>query len=297
MYRSEQYFETAKQLITDDQVPPIFVPSYNRPDPKILKQLSVEPELKIVLCIRREQADLYKKWEGKVGFLYLDNVTEIGETRRQIIEKCMPYYSNIFLFDDDITELEHTVPSITSGGKESMRKVSLHYGTPPKRWTDELKLWMYYIYLQSDPQIAISSVIYRPESWHMNYANAPQKVNSSACIQCIWLNLDFMREHGINYRPNYECGNEDYAVQFEIMYHGGKALTITDMLYNCPAINSCPGGCENASGISDANLRYQWYTETAKKFYAGHPGIVYKKSKTGFPSVKFDWNYWRLYHV
>ena len=44
MYRSEEYFQIAKDLIPDEQVPPIFVPSYNRPNPKILERLAVEPE-------------------------------------------------------------------------------------------------------------------------------------------------------------------------------------------------------------------------------------------------------------
>lgn len=293
MYRSEEYFQIAKDLIPDEQVPPIFVPSYNRPNPKILERLAVEPELKIVLCIRREQSELYRHWEGKVAFMYLNNVSEIGETRKQIIENCLPYYSNIFLFDDDINRIDYTMPSITATGGKAMRRAGLHYHRPEDRWTDQLKLWLYYILLENDPKIAISSPIYRPDSWHLEFANAPQKLNSAACIQCIWLNLEFLKEHKINYRPNYVCGNEDYALQFEIMYNGGKALTVTDMLYECPQINSSAGGCENASGISDPKARYEWYVETAKNFYQGHPGVMFKQSRSGFPSVKFNWRYWK----
>lgn len=297
MYRSEIYFQKAKQMFKDSDVPPIFVPSYNRPNPIILQHLDVEPDLKIVLCIRREQYEMYKHWEGRVySIMLLDNVHEIGETRKQIIEKIGDAYDHIFMFDDDVNRIDYVLPSVTSGGKQAMRRAGIHYNRPEDRWTDLLKLWMYYLLEINNPNIAISSPLYRPNSWHMKNANAPMKINNEACIQCVWLNLRFMRKHNINYRPNYECGNEDYALQFEIMSAGGLAVTIVDMLYECPPINSHPGGCENANGYSDPVERYKWYVDTAKKFYDEHPGVLYKMTYSGkFESVKFNWKYWRKY--
>ena len=295
MYRSQLYFEEAKKRFSDEDVPPIFVPSYNRPDPVILKHLEVEPELKIVLCIRREQYEMYKKWQGKVySIMLLDNVHEIGETRQRIIENIGDSFDQIFMWDDDMLRIDYTLPSITSKGTKAMRRAGVHFHRPEDRWTDLLKLWMYYMEDTKLSNIAISSPLYRPESWQLKYENAPMKVNHNACIQCVWLNLKFMREHNINYHPNYICGNEDYALQFDIMSAGGLAVTITDMLYECPPINTQPGGCENANGYKDPVERYKWYVSIAKKFYNNHPGILYKKTNSGkFESVKFNWKYWK----
>lgn len=282
-------------MFSDDDVPPIFVPSYNRPNPIILSHLSVEPELKIVLCVRREQYEMYKHWEGKVySIMLLDNVNDLGETRMRILENIQDAYSHIFMWDDDINRIDYLVPSITSGGKEAMRRSGIHFNRPEDRWTDLLKLWMYYMYKLNDPKLAISSPLYRPDSWHMKNANADLKINSGACIQCVWLNVCLLRENGINYHPNREVGVEDYAIQFDAMNKGLHTTMITDMLYECPPINTQSGGCENANGYADPTERYKWYIELSKKYYNGHPGVLYKMTSSGkFESVKFNWKYWR----
>lgn len=295
MYRSQLYFEEAKKLFKDDDVPPIFVPSYNRSNPIILKHLEIEPEVKIVLCIRREQYELYKHWEDKVySIMLLDDVHEIGETRRQIIQKIGSTYDHIFLWDDDILKIDYTLPSLTANGKPAMRRAGIVYHRPEDRWTDLLKLWMYYMVKGGRKDLAISSLLYRPYSWKMNYKDAPLQYNNASCCQCVWLNLKFMREHNINYRPNYEVGVEDYALQFELMKAGGTSLVITDMMYECPPINTKDGGCENASGFADPVERYKWYAENAKKFYQGHPGIVFKLTASKkYETVKLNNKYWR----
>ena len=294
MYRSQLYFEEAKKMFSDEDVPPIFVPSYNRPNPILLERLSKEPELKIVLCIRREQYDMYKHWEGKVySIMLLDNVHEIGETRQRIIENIGDSFSHIFLFDDDVQELDYLIPSLTRGGKEAMRTSKLVNEYIP-RYTDVLKLWLYYISLMNEPKTTISCPLYRPDSWHMKNKDAILSFNSGDCKQAVWLNVYNMRQYNINYKPNYIVGTEDYALQFDIMNAGLVSLVVTDLMYGCPAINSHPGGCENANGISDPNERYKWYFDHAKDYYGNHPGIRYTKSiRTKVDTVKFNWKYWR----
>ena len=292
MYRSQYLYEYAKGHIRDEDVPPILVPSYNRPDAKLLEKLLTEPELRIILCIRREQEELYSRWKGKCEFLLLDNVHDIAETRAEIVRLVSPYLKQAFMFDDDINELDYLIPSLTRNGVEAMRTSKLNTGYIP-RYIDILKMWICLIE-QADPLLTLSTLAYRPDSWHLKNKDAPTEYNNGACIQCVHLNLENMQSHGIQYQPHHLVGNEDYALQFDIMSAGLLTTVFRDLMYGCPAVNSHPGGCENANGYSDANERYKWYVACAKNHYGNHPGIRYTTTKrTGIESVKFNWKYWR----
>lgn len=302
-YRSQINYEQAKNLINDEKVWPVFIPTYNRPDAKIIKLLST-PELEnfpAVFCIRREQQDLYKNLIADInscklncGILLLDHVKDIAETRKQIVEKISGVYDNIFMFDDDIDELDFLLPSVTKNGVQAMRCSRLVHGKKP-RWIDVLKMWMLEIY-SKDKKLAVSGPEYRPFSWPMKNCNAKLEYNSKAqLIQAVHLNLKLLNKHNINYRPHKEIGNEDMGLLFDVMNNGLYILRLTDLMYGCPAINSNSGGCENANGFKDPIERYNWYVDNAKNFYGDHPGIRYRKSKTGLKSVKFNWKYWRKY--
>lgn len=291
-YRSELLYEYAKEHIRDQDVPPILVPSYNRPDAKLLQRLLVEPELPIILCIRREQEQLYSRWKGKCAFLLLDNVHDIAETRAEIVRLVSPYLKQAFMFDDDINELDYLIPSLTRNGVESMRTSKLNTGYVA-RYIDILKMWLCLI-KEADSDLTLSSLLYRPDSWHLKNKDAPMEYNNGACIQCIWLNLENLSNANIQYKPHSMVGNEDYALQFDIMSAGLLTTIFKDLMYGCPAVNSHPGGCENANGYSDAHERYRWYVSCAKNYYREHPGIRYVTTKrTGIESVKFNWKYWR----
>lgn len=291
-YRSELLYEYAKEHIRDQDVPPVFVPSYNRPDATILRRLLVEPEFPIVLCIRREQEELYAQWKNKCSIMLLDGVNDIAQTRREIIRQVAPYVNRMFMFDDDITELDFLLPSTTKTGTKAMRTSKLHTGTPP-RWIDILKMWVCLVD-QCKPELTLSTIAYRPDSWHIENANKDIEYNSGACIQCILIDTKNLTKNDIQYRSHEEAGNEDYALQFDIMSKGLLTTVFTDLMYNCPAVNSHPGGCQNANGYSDAHERYKWYVSCAKNYYKDHPGIRYVTTKrTGIESVKFIWKYWR----
>lgn len=292
MYRSELLYEYAKEHIPDRDVPPVLVPSYNRPDAKLLQRLLVEPELPIILCIRREQEEMYSKWRGKCAFLLLDNVHDIAETRAEILRQVFPYLSQAFMFDDDITDLDYLVPSTTRSGKSAMRTAHLHTGNDT-RFIDVLKMWLCQIE-QCDKRLSLSSIAYRPDSWNPSHADKEIEYNKGACIQCVWLNLRALKETAIQYKPHAEVGNEDYALQFDVMSSGFLTAVFTDLMYDCPAVNSHPGGCENANGYRDAYERYRWYVSCARSYYGDHPGIRFVTTRrTGIESVKFNWKYWR----
>lgn len=291
-YRSELLYEYAKEHIPDKDVPPVFVPSYNRPNACLL-QNAVKESFPLILCIRREQSDMYRGYAGKLPMLLLDGVSDLAETREQIVQRASDFCDHIFMLDDDISLLDYQLPSKTKNGKDSMRPSSTCYGRKP-RMIDIFKMWTLSIqYDKNNEKIALSSIGYKPDCWAITNANKPNQYNSGVISQCIHINTDLIKKHNIHYKPMREVGVEDYSYQFDVMSAGLLTTVYKDLLYNCPAINSHPGGCENAHGM-DHETRYRMYLEVAKRHYGNHPGMKYVTTKrTGFETVKFNWDYWR----
>lgn len=300
MYRSQKLYEEVKN--EDFEIFPICVPSYNRPDPAILKSLETYPELPIVLFIRntKEQKALYKKWRNKCKIVLLDDVNDLGETRAAIIDWCIENrVSQIFMMDDDVNELDFLYPHETRNGTVCMRAARQNMNRPYKGINPfTLRMWMKWIEL-ANKKLTLSTPLYRPDSWHMKNVDAPISYNSGACSQCIHINVKNLYKKKINYVSTAENGVEDYALQFKVMTAGLLTTVFTDLMYGCPAINSHPGGCENANGYSDPNERYKMYAEKFIKNVCGeeHPGIVIKTARSGVPSIKFNWKYWRKENV
>ena len=298
MYRSQVLYNEVKDDKFD--IYPICVPSYNRPNPIILKSLETYPELPIILFIRNtpEQKKLYKHWRTKCKIVLLNGVENIGQTRKAIIDWCIQNrVSNIFLMDDDIDELDYLYPYPTKSGKICMRAARQNTGRDYKGINPfTLRMWMKMI-SSSKKSLTISSPAYRPDSWHMKNANADVIYNNGACIQCVHINVKNLYKHKLNYRDTEFCGNEDYALQFEVMSKGLLTCVFKDLMYGCPAVGSHPGGCENASGISNTAERYKKYISLFLSNISGmhHPGIRVKKTKSsGIPSIKFRWDYWKI---
>lgn len=63
MYRSEKLYLTIDNIIPDSEVYPICIPSYNRPEAKLLKELKRNGNgLRVILFVRKEQYELYSQY-------------------------------------------------------------------------------------------------------------------------------------------------------------------------------------------------------------------------------------------
>ena len=104
-----------------------------------------------------------------------------------------------------------------------------------------------------------------------------------------------MYKNNINYRDTEECGNEDYALQFDIMSKGLSTCVFKDLMYGCPAVGSLEGGNEDACKIKDIKERYEHFISMFLKNVSkgDHPGIRISRSKSDIPSIKFNWKYWK----
>lgn len=297
MYRSQRiaiYTQSKQFRKSHPEIWPICIPSYNRPHPKVLD--SVIEELPLVFFVRREQLPQYKYLRNQFRVIPIDEVTNIGETRAKILKWAyIKGYEHIFMLDDDISSVDYLYPGETRGGNTYMRASRLNEGLPLKGLNPTaFRIWQHFVD-RLDPDTVLTAPLYRPDSWHMKYKDADIKYNSGPVIQCIHLNVSSLYKAGITYKSSDIVGNEDIAIQFEAMESGLKTAVITDLVYDCPPINSHSGGCENASGYADPNERYKKYCKLFLKNVSGknHPGVGLKVSRAGFKSIKLNWKYWR----
>lgn len=297
MYRSQELYNKVKN--SDSKIYPICVPSYNRPEPTILKSLDTYPDLPIILFIRntKEQKAMYRKWKDKCKIVLLDDVENIGQTRAAIVSWCIEHrISKIFMMDDDIDELDFLYPHETKNGNVCMRAARQNMNRPYKGINPfTLRMWMSMLNDLRD-DVTISSPLYRPNSWQMKNKDAEMRYNSGSCIQCIYLNVRNLSKVGINYRDTEECGNEDYAIQFDVMEAGLSTCIITDLMYGCPAVGSVEGGNEDACKIKNLKKRYEHFIQLFLDNVSGreHPGVKVSRAKSGIPSIKFNWKHWNL---
>lgn len=296
MYRSEKLYNHVDKMIPDNKIYPVCVPSYNRPDAKLLQALKENPRIPVILFIRKEQVKMYDEYSNLRSFkiVKLSNVNNIGQTRNAIVRYCVANrIPKIFMLDDDINLCDFIVPSVTSGGHEAMRPYCTHNGTPYKINTYFFKMWMYYM-RKASHKVALSSAGRKRDWWGMQNANAQPIYNSGSVIQCMYLNIKLLSKYDINYMDSEICGIEDYAIQYHCMKAGLYTLIIKDLVYDCPTMGSNDGGCEYTEGVTETmTKRMKLFMENVisdedKKY------IETKTTRSNVPSVRFKWNHFRV---
>ena len=260
--------------------PCIAIPTYNRPNAVALHR--VKPVgLPVFLFVRREQLDMYRDWSKVYTLVPMDDVSEIGETRRFVVKYLYEAgYKWVFMLDDDISKVEMLAPS-PKGGWNS-RRILEGSKEPPRMEKEAFQLWYN---LARKYHLSLSSPNHR--AYDRSYHGAQIRINKSAVIQCVLLNTHAVMEVG-NYRNINETGNEDYYIQYQLMTHGHRVGKIGLIEYDCPSIGNV------ADGSDDPIVKkYKRYIKAFKKNVCNDESLVSTKTtKTGIPSLKFVWKNW-----
>lgn len=293
MYRSEFLFNQVNYLIDDNEVFPICVPSYNRPNSLLLRYAE---KLPMVLFIRREQEELYSQYKGKCKIVLLDDVFDIGTTRAAIVNWAIENdIDNIFMMDDDITNGDFMVPGKSSvSNKEFMKAYRTLNDIPESVELWFFKMWQYLIRQCSD-KLTLSSPGTRGDNWSIDHMNKPVSYNSGACISCIHLNIRNLRDNNINYGSNQVEGAEDYALQYKIMSEGLYCCVFKDLLFRVPGVGAGKGG--NTAERTQLEQRYHRFINCFMNNVLDSwnaDKVSTKVSRGGIPSVRFVWTRWKI---
>ena len=294
MYRAHKMAKWCSKHMKDSEIFPICIPSYNRPEATLLKNLYTQNRYSVILFIRKEQYNLYKKYGDRFIIVKLKNVHDGGSTKAAIIRYCWKKgIDNIFLIDDDIRLLDFLEPAPTKNGKMVMRAHSTNTGRPCNVNAYALKMWVKLIQ-ERKYEVALSAPGLKSDWWNIRNKNSAYVYNCGCCIQCIHVNTKQLKDNKINFRANSEVGVDDYALQFECMEKGLKTIVFRDLVYDCPSIGSNSGGCKNDEEVNEKyktlNSRFVRVVLKGKS----HKGVGFKTTKSGWESLKFKWNYWKM---
>ena len=288
MYRAEFLWNNIDKLIPDEDVFPICVPSYNRPAAPLLKYAD---QLPIYLFIRKEQEADYAQYKGKVrGIIKLTGVEEIGMTRAMIVKWAQTKgHDNIFMMDDDVTALHFLVPW-SNGDKQYMKRWTTVNDLPESVDLKIFKMWMYMI-SRCDERLTLSGPGNISDWWNISNKDSLTLYNSSSTLVCVHLNIKNMMVAGIDYIDTRIGGTEDYTLQYQVMISGLYSAVFKDIAFRVPNV-----GAGNA--IEQQRI-VEKYHENISLFQenimrpddADRVGV--KVSKSGVPSIKFNWSRWR----
>lgn len=292
MYRAEILYHHIDTLIKDDEIYPICVPSYNRPNAPFLKFVD---NLPVVLFIRKEQIDLYKDYQNRCKIVCLENVEEIGQTRKAIVDWAVSNnIDNIFMLDDDVTLLSFMMPgkSSQSDDKEFMKPYITINNIPESPDKKVFKMWVWMIRHCSD-KLTISGAGNRSDWWNIRYKDSQTVYNSGSTIQCIHLNVKNLMKYKINYTDTRIGGTEDYTLQYQVMAAGLYTCIFKDLVYRSPAVGNGTGGNKTNEELIEKYHRFieLFQRNVLSKDDVSKVGI--KTSKGGVPSIKFNWVRWR----
>lgn len=294
MYRAEYLYKHIDQLVDDSEVFPICVPTYNRPNARILRYVDKIP---LVLCIRREQQELYREYEGRARFCLLDNVYDIGTTRAAIVDWAYNEgIDNIFMLDDDVYCLTFLEPGKSSTSDNYfMRMYVTNKGLPQTVELYPFKMWVWMLKRCSE-KVTLSGAGGKPDTWSLSNADKAVLYNSASIIQCIHLNVKNLKENNINYQTNLIDGAEDYSLQYKIMSEDLYTALFKDLVFCVSNVGDGKGGNQ---AVEQAKMeeRYHKYIKAFNDNVLDKENayrVTTKVSKSGIPSVKYIWSKWRI---
>lgn len=295
-------------IIPNESIIPIAIPSYKRPEARLLKTLSsTDYPGRVMVFVRKEELKSYKSvWGDRFEFVPLRGVRNLGETRAEMVNWCLDNdISEIIMMDDDITAFDYMVKGCKKNGEPCLKtyqnSVCEQLGVNPTA----IKLWQLYLKeAKENYPIALSSVAYRTYSWHYDNTKKPWSLNDGYCNQVFYLDLELLKENSINYVSSDVCFNEDKYMQYQVMSSGLYSLVFNEFSYSVSTaghISDGSGcaemyGCQN--GYSEERL-FTAYKNGTKKFIKNvlneedNHRCIRKVNRQGMYEIKFVWKHWR----
>lgn len=292
MYRSEFLWNNIDSLISDDEIWPVCVPSYNKPNAQLIK--NIDSSIPMYIFVRPEQFSDYKKYKSKSkGIVKIKDVQEIGITRHRIVEWAQyKGFDNIFMIDDDVTALHFLVPwygNEDGTGKPAMKRYRTLKHMPEELDKRVLKMWMWYA-MRCDDRLTISGPGNLSDWWNINNENSKALYNSSSTLVAVHLNIKNLTKFGLNYKDTRQYGTEDYTLQYDVMRSGLFTSIFKDIAYRVPNVGA--GRMEQQKVIDKYNENIRLFMENAMS-PEDNDRVTTKVSKSGIPSIKFNWSKWR----
>lgn len=265
--------------------PIIAIPSYKRPESVAIRKLK-NISLPKYLFVRPEEHEIYAEVAKDSNFhiVTVKNVTDVGTTRKKLIEYCHKKgFDWVFMLDDDISKLE----SLTYLGEGKSKPTRLVEDPDNHSQGFETRAFKEWFSIAKKYQLSLSA----PNGIHDYFSRGYLKINHALCVQCVLLHIPDIMTVG-NYKSLSETGNEDFYMQYMLMNSGYRCGKIGVIEYACPEIGANAGG-NSAEEYTNLIEKYTELTNTFMNNICDDPQkIALKKTSFGQPYMRFAWKHW-----
>lgn len=275
MLNSEQLLNTIQEKHNQFSIPPIVIPSYNRPKSKLIKRC-VEENIEAFVFVEKSQIEDYAKIIGDSNSVRLiESIEPIVPKRNYINEKMYELgYSNIIVMDDDITQVSRLEPSTTKAGKYKSKCV-------PISLADMQLIFGYMCNKYSD--FGLIGISHDASAFTINLNTCDEIVSYQMIMQVVCINLDIVHKFNLQYESNIW---DDFDFMLQMISTGTKVYKIPWVSEGSPSIIKMQSVCYgneltdkfNKYLIISRNLANKW-------------GQRYIRLQTvrGFPNCRFNW--------
>lgn len=283
--------------IVKDRKFPIVIPSYNRPNPAILKTFLNESNMDddfnypIFVFVRDSQKEMYEKAINNKFVTIIsfpDNIiNDAGKVRRMITKWLYSKgYNCAFSFDDDLVGINFTQKAYT--GKGDLKAGAVRDTNIAK----VLAMWQLAMEKAVDKYgVLISGLMPQFISWKPEYCFKEQSILLYRGIpsQAVCINVKGLVDNDLNYRSNEECGHEDIDLNIRIL---DKKLPICVFPFLAYSANEMSVENWDFPSMFD---RFKCQQDKMKKNFSEIDWVKFVDEKRGLPQVTINWRRCRKY--
>lgn len=298
MYRSEIIY---KNTLSEPFPYAVCVPSYDRPNNAFIKWVSSPsfdvPRENLFMFIRNteEQKLLYRPLKQFVRLILLpDWVTDIGDTRKAIIEWGSKHSPDIlFMLDDRVKGLWYLSPIQRSSGV---------YLDPAKNSSPlgALKVWAYEHLTNNMVSTSISTKGFH---WMSDRIGMPIKpLNGGVMACCVAHSPKRLLSEGVNYNTIAKFGIEDTYILHQLLTKKLPFCSLSDICFDQVPTNNQGGNASVSPGMTREDRlliakKLFWEKTLGIPWGTRHPGYYTVSTKVEPDQIRINYPFWRKYYA
>ena len=287
---TEEFYDMAYDIVKDRKFP-ILIPSFNRPDPIVMKKMfsdmTDEYNYPIFIFVRESQrADYEKNLTNKFAKIISipdEEINSAGKTRQgSLMWLYNNGYEKAFTIDDDIPKIGFSVKGVT--GK----------GTLVSKDGPELLSAKVFAMWQLAMEVAIEKydIVYSGIRVHSQAWQLPNTDEDKSMLYCSGLsagvvcwNVKELVERGLKYEDNKISGFDDTDFVIKLVAGRNLVCSFPFLWYDMP---SDIVSVQNFD-FDTVEERFRTSTEIVKRNHGDKEFVRYKVDKRGIPGVGINW--------
>lgn len=276
MLNTTEIFNRIQSTVDASSVPPIVIPSWGRPDSKLIKRC-VDEGVNAYVFTGADQLESYSKVIGDSTTVKLIESVEGIIPKRNFVNAEMYRlgYEHIIVMDDDITLLSYLIPGQTKKGDYKAAKVNISL-------LEMQKMFKYYTDMKPDYSMMGMS---HDASSHFVQLDKIEEITAFGMImQLVCINLKVVNETGATYKAD---GWDDFDFMLQCINSGHATYKIEWLSEASPSIIKGASVCYGNDMMTKFEKYYNLSTKLQNKWGSKYVRLEMVRD---FPNNRFNWS-------